>query len=608
MKFSTHIGKLAHIIEKYKGIKLKDNVEEDIRDLKCTVKTPSGDTGINYIIKKENLQGIKIVLETGIEIKCANRHILRKDGSDVFAEDLVLNDYIETYNGNVKVKKIEYLRDTTFYDIGIDSPYLYYDANGVLHHNTIITATLSKVTEPYGRSLVIVPNKSLVVQTETDYKNCGLDVGVYFGDRKELGKTHTICTWQSLNILDKKSKNKEDTLTLADFLENVSTVIIDECFTGHMLVQTPNGKIPIKELRSGDAVINFCEKTQQFKEDTIVKVHRNLVNSMSSTMLELTFSNNARVEVTHNHKFLTNNGWIRADQLTTDVLINANPIGVFLISKKEIYKPDTIYNLHIKNDHNYLVEDIVVANCHQAKAEVLKNILTRNLKNTPIRWGLTGTIPKESFEFESIHASLGPVIGAISASELQGKDILSSCHINILQLLETQVFRDYQSELKYLVTNKSRVEYFAKLFNKIKESGNTMILVDRITTGELLHELIPESVFVNGSMKLKSRNTAYTDIDNGENQIVIATYGVAAVGINIVNLHNVVLIEPGKSFVRVIQSIGRGLRKSKNKDFVQIWDISSTCKFSKKHLTERKKFYKQAEYPFTIEKVDWQKG
>jgi len=109
-------------------------------------------------------------------------------------------------------------------------------------------------------------------------------------------------------------------------------------------------------------------------------------------------------------------------------------------------------------------------------------------------------------------------------------------------------------------------------------------------------------------MKLKSRNTAYTDIDNGENQIVIATYGVAAVGINIVNLHNVVLIEPGKSFVRVIQSIGRGLRKSKNKDFVQIWDISSTCKFSKKHLTERKKFYKQAEYPFTIEKVDWQKG
>ena len=57
---------------------------------------------------------------------------------------------------------------------------------------TIITATLSHLCEKYGRTLVIVPNKNLVTQTEEDYVNCGLDVGVYFGDRKELGKTHTI--------------------------------------------------------------------------------------------------------------------------------------------------------------------------------------------------------------------------------------------------------------------------------------------------------------------------------------------------------------------------------------------------------------------------------
>ena len=66
---------------------------------------------------------------------------------------------------------------------------------------TLITAILSHKVEPYGRSLVIVPNKSLVTQTEEDYVNMGLDVGVFYGDRKEFGKTHTICTWQSLNIL-----------------------------------------------------------------------------------------------------------------------------------------------------------------------------------------------------------------------------------------------------------------------------------------------------------------------------------------------------------------------------------------------------------------------
>ena len=90
------------------------------------------------------------------------------------------------------------------------------------------------------------------------------------------------------------------------------------------------------------------------------------------------------------------------------------------------------------------------------------------------------------------------------------------------------------------------------------------------------------------------------------NKIIIATYGVAAVGINIPRIFNLVLIEPGKSFVRVIQSIGRGIRKAEDKDFVQIWDVTSTCKFSKRHLTKRKQFYKEANYPFTVEKADWQ--
>ena len=336
---------------------------------------------------------------------------------------------------------------------------------------TITTATLSHITEPYGRSLVIVPNKSLVEQTEEDYINCGLDVGVYFGDRKMLGKTHTICTWQSLNILDKKQKDGTAILSLAEFLDGVSTIIVDEV--------------------------------------------------------------------------------------------------------------------------------------HQAKAEVLKNLLTRNLRNAPIRWGLTGTVPKEKFEFESIHASLGPVIGNISAKELQDKGVLSQCHVNVVQLIDTVAHNGYQEELKYLVNNPARIEYLGKLLNTVKESGNTLILVDRITAGEMLAELIPGSTFVSGGVKVKDRKETYDTIKEGTNEVIIATYGVAAVGLNIPRIFNLVLLEPGKSFVRVIQSIGRGVRKAKDKDFVQIWDLTSTCKFAKRHLTQRKKFYKEAQYPFTIEKVDW---
>jgi superfamily II DNA or RNA helicase len=112
-------------------------------------------------------------------------------------------------------------------------------------------------------------------------------------------------------------------------------------------------------------------------------------------------------------------------------------------------------------------------------------------------------------------------------------------------------------------------------------------------------------VFVSGATNMVDRKEEYDEIATSTNKIIVATYGVAAVGINIPRIFNLVLIEPGKSFVRVIQSIGRGIRKAEDKDFVQIWDITSSCKFAKRHLTQRKTFYKEANYPFDIEKLTY---
>jgi superfamily II DNA or RNA helicase len=347
---------------------------------------------------------------------------------------------------------------------------------------TIMTAALSKSVEPYGRSIVIVPNKSLVTQTEDDYKNMGLDVGVYFGDRKDVGRQHTICTWQSLNVLLKNTQAGIGDVTIGDFIEDVVCVMVDEV--------------------------------------------------------------------------------------------------------------------------------------HMAKADALKTLLTGVFARVPIRWGLTGTIPKEDYEFVSLRCSLGEVIGRLSASELQEAGHLANCHVNVVQLQDSVEYRDYQSELKYLVTNTERIAYLAKLIDSIKDSGNTLILVDRIETGRLLQTELstlfsllsdkPDVAFVSGATKAGDRKEEYDDVATSTNKIIIATYGVAAVGINIPRIFNLVLIEPGKSFVRVIQSIGRGIRKAEDKDFVQIWDITSTCKFAKRHLTKRKVFYKEANYPFTIEKASWQ--
>jgi superfamily II DNA or RNA helicase len=147
--------------------------------------------------------------------------------------------------------------------------------------------------------------------------------------------------------------------------------------------------------------------------------------------------------------------------------------------------------------------------------------------------------------------------------------------------------------------------------NTIKETGNTLILVDRIEAGQLLQAKLSDifsvlketrcCICVRWNKGTTDRTEQYEEVATATNKIIIATYGVAAVGINIPRIFNVVLIEPGKSFVRVIQSIGRGIRKAEDKDFVQIWDITSSCKFAKRHLTQRKTFYKDASYPFSIE-------
>jgi len=337
---------------------------------------------------------------------------------------------------------------------------------------TVMTAALSLCAEPYGRSLVIVPNKSLVVQTEADYINLGLDVGVYFGDRKDYGKTHTICTWQSLNNLLKNTKGDDGDPELAEsFFEGVGCVIVDEV--------------------------------------------------------------------------------------------------------------------------------------HMAKADVLKALLTGVLSCVPIRWGLTGTIPKAEMDRISILVSLGPVIGKLAASELQDRGVLAKCHVNIVQLKDTVEFSNYQSELKHLLEDDRRLDKMAALIMKVNETGNTLVLVDRVNAGKELVSRIPGSVFVNGGTKLTERKEEYDEVATSDDKIIVATYGVAAVGINIPRIFNLVLIEPGKSFVRVIQSIGRGIRKAEDKDHVEIWDITSTCKFAKRHLTQRKVFYREANYPFTIEKLEY---
>ena len=255
------------------------------------------------------------------------------------------------------------------------------------------------------------------------------------------------------------------------------------------------------------------------------------------------------------------------------------------------------------------IEDVVcvmVDEVHMAKADALKTLLTTVFACVPIRWGLTGTVPKEPYEFQALKCSLGPVINQLSASELQDKGVLAQCHVNVVQLVDHAEFTNYQSELKFLLEDPDRLDTIAALVEKVKATGNTLVLVDRVAAGHALVERLGDrAVFVSGATKGTKRDEEYAEVADVDDKIIVATYGVAAVGINIPRIFNLVLVEPGKSFVRVIQSIGRGIRKAEDKDHVEIWDVTSTCKFAKRHLTKRKQFYREANYPFTQEKLEW---
>ena len=250
------------------------------------------------------------------------------------------------------------------------------------------------------------------------------------------------------------------------------------------------------------------------------------------------------------------------------------------------------------------INTVIVDEVHMAKADVLKRMLTGPFAHCQIRWGLTGTVPKQDYEYMGIKVSIGEVTNKIPAKELQDKGVLANCHVNVLQTNDILEFRSYAEELKWLTTDPKRMSWVAQTINDISTSGNTLILVDRISAGEILEKKIKDSVFIRGATKNMERKEHYDEVSTAQTKVIIATYGVAAVGINIPRIFNLVLIEPGKSFVRVIQSIGRGIRKAEDKDSVSIWDITSACKFARRHLTQRKKFYKEANYPYNIEKID----
>jgi superfamily II DNA or RNA helicase len=281
---------------------------------------------------------------------------------------------------------------------------------------------------------------------------------------------------------------------------------------------------------------------------------------------------------------------------------------------------------------------VLVDECHGAKGPSLQKILTEHAGKIPYRFGITGTLPKDASDAMTIKVALGPVRATVTASELQDRGILAQLHIDVVQLEEdlskeyarfckedlpgskpptlTQFkdgyFPDFASEKAYLHKNVPRVEWIADflLAKQDAKKGNTLCLVDSITFGRQLAAIIPGAIFVNGQDVKKSseRQKIYDMFNERDDLIVIATVHIAGTGLNIRRIFNLVTVDVGKSFIRVIQAIGRGLRIAKDKDSVIVTDICSDLKYSKKHLKQRTNYYDEAKYKYKKHKIKYSSG
>jgi superfamily II DNA or RNA helicase len=259
---------------------------------------------------------------------------------------------------------------------------------------------------------------------------------------------------------------------------------------------------------------------------------------------------------------------------------------------------------------------VMVDECHSVKSKSLINIM-KNAHNIKYRFGFTGTLTNnddgKAVNELTITGLFGPSYKAINTKELIEKGRAAKLDIKCLVLKhKEQRFPTFEDEVQYLITNDKRNNYIKNL--ALSLNGNTLLIFSRVEThGEILYNLIKEKAeskrkvfFIHGGVEAKEREAVREIVERENNAIIVASYGVFSTGISIKNLNNIIFGFPSKGKIRVLQTIGRGLRKSKTKDRAVLYDIADDCgkNYTLNHFIERVKLYNEEEFEYEIFKID----
>jgi superfamily II DNA or RNA helicase len=251
----------------------------------------------------------------------------------------------------------------------------------------------------------------------------------------------------------------------------------------------------------------------------------------------------------------------------------------------------------IKNTSKLKLYNCIICDeCHSVKALSLKKILVKSI-NADYRLGFTGTLHAGKLDNLNTQSYLGPVIANYSSGFLAEKGYISKCNVKVINIEYQEVLEGTYDEVKDLVfTNQYRLNVIKKVVNKLDH--NVLILVGKVEKeGDYLKNWLQgvtkkEIVFLSGRDSIEEREKWRKACLKRKDIILIATYGIFAQGINIPNLKYIVFGSPFKSKIRVLQSIGRALRKHANKkEGAVIYDIHDHTKYLGKHGNVRFRYY-----------------
>lgn len=281
-------------------------------------------------------------------------------------------------------------------------------------------------------------------------------------------------------------------------------------------------------------------------------------------------------------------------------------VGEYSGGQKDIDHPIVVATWQsLQNVPHYMgyFQAVIVDEAHGAKAEVIKTLINDHGKHISHRYACTGTFPKPVCDQYSLKLSIGRIVREVRAKWLIEQGYLSEIMIEPMETYdEDPELPDYASERSYLTKHEERNQALANKIQDLRAKyGNTMVLVNTqsLQQGREIAALISDAVYLDGGSKNQLRQDEYQRYADRDDVLIIASAGIASVGLSIDRIFCLVLLDPGKSFVKCIQAVGRGLRRKGDKNKIYVVDMYSRLKYAKKHFRERKRFYDEAEYPMT---------